>query len=146
LVVSPARGGRHEYGGTTRPLVCTPGFLAELSNLEAVQKAEIEIERSTCPILMISGEDDALWPSTTMAEQVELRAHAHGFVHRLVHLRHQEAGHFCATPPGLPSPLIQAHPIDHELVALGGSPQGNAAAQANSWSETQEFLHDVLAG
>jgi dienelactone hydrolase len=130
----------------SRPFVCTPGFLADLSDVDAARRAEIEIERATCPILMISGEDDALWPSTTMAEQVEKRAHAHGFVHRLVHLRYPEAGHFCATPPGLPSPLVMSHPVDHELVALGGSQQGNAAAQASSWSETLEFLHDVLAG
>lgn len=130
----------------SRPLVCTPGYLADLSDVNAAQRAEIEIERATCPILMISGEDDALWPSTMMAEQVEERAHAHGFVHRLVHLRYPDAGHFCATPPGLPSPLVMAHPVDHELIALGGSREGNAAAQANSWSETLVFLHDVLAG
>ena len=129
----------------SRPLVCTPGVLADLSDVDAARSAEIEIERATCPILMVSGEDDALWPSTLMAEQVEERAHAHGFVHRLVHLRYPEAGHHCATPPGLPSQLVVEHPVDHELIALGGSRQGNAAAQAHSWSKTLAFLHDVLA-
>ncbi|HVB71908.1 MAG TPA: acyl-CoA thioester hydrolase/BAAT C-terminal domain-containing protein [Acidimicrobiales bacterium] len=128
------------------PLVCTPGALADLSHVEAARKAEIKIERASCPIMMISGEDDALWPSTTLAELAEKRAHAHGFVHRLIHLRYPDAGHFCATAPGLPSPLVVSHPVDHELIALGGSLQGNAAAQADSWPRTLDFLHDVLVG
>lgn len=129
----------------TSPLVCTPGFLADLRNAEAVNVAAIHIERASCPILLISGEEDAMWPSTTMAEQVELRASAHGFSSRLVHLRYSDAGHLCASTPGLPSPLTTLHPVDHRLVALGGSPRGNAAAQSDSWSKTIEFLHDVLS-
>jgi dienelactone hydrolase len=128
----------------TSPLVSTPGFLAELRNAEAVRVAEIHIERASCPILMISGEEDAMWPSTMMAEQVERRASAHGFDSHLVHLRYSDAGHRCASTPGLPSPLIMSHPVDHELVAFGGTASGNAAAQTDSWSKTIEFLHDVL--
>jgi dienelactone hydrolase len=130
----------------TSPLVCTPGFLADLRNAEAVSDAAIHVERASCPILLISGEDDAMWPSTTMAEQVELRASSHGFSSRLVHLRYRDAGHLCAWTPGLPSPLTMLHPVDHQLVAFGGTQRGNAAAQTDSWSRTIEFLHDALAG
>jgi dienelactone hydrolase len=128
----------------TSPVVSTPGFLAELRNAEAVRVAQIPIERASCPILMISGEDDAMWPSTLMAEQVESRAAAQGFDSRLLHLRYADAGHRCASTPGLPSPLIMSHPVDHELVAFGGTASGNAAAQTDSWSKTIEFLHGVL--
>jgi dienelactone hydrolase len=124
----------------TSPIVSTPGFLAELRNAEAVRVAQIRIERASCPILMISGEDDAMWPSTLMAEQVECRASAHGFGSRLLHLRYSDAGHRCASTPGLPSPLTMLHPVDHQLVAFGGSARGNAAAQTDSWSKTIEFL------
>lgn len=127
----------------TSPVVSAPGFLAELRNAEAVRRAQIPIERASCPVLMISGEDDAMWPSTLMAEQVERRAAAHGFDSRLVHLRHPHAGHHCASPPGLPSPLVSSHPVDRELVAFGGTASGNAAAQTDSWSKTLAFLHDV---
>lgn len=126
------------------PIVSTPGFLAELRNAEAVRVTQIRIERASCPILMISGEDDAMWPSTLMAEQVESRASDHGFGPRLLHLRYSDAGHRCASTPGLPSPLTMPHPVDHQLVAFGGSLRGNAVAQADSWSRTIEFLHDVL--
>lgn len=128
----------------TSPIVSTPGFLAELHNAEAVGVAQIRIESATCPILMVSGEDDAMWPSTLMAEQVESRASAHGFGFRLMHLRYADAGHRCASTPGLPSTLTMPHPVDHQLVAFGGSLKGNAAAQSDSWSKTIEFLHDVL--
>jgi dienelactone hydrolase len=128
----------------TSPIVSTPGFLAELRKAEAVSVAQIRIERASCPILMISGEEDAMWPSTLMAEQVERRASAHGFGSRLLHLRYSDAGHRCASTPGLPSPLTMLHPVDNELVAFGGSARGNAAAQADSWSKTIGFLRDVL--
>ena len=128
----------------TSPIVSTPGFLAELHNAEAVRVAQIRIERACCPILMISGEEDAMWPSTLMAEQVERRASVHGYGSRLLHLRYSDAGHRCASTPGLPSPLTMSHPVDHQLVAFGGSSRGNAAAQTDSWSKTIEFLHDVL--
>ena len=130
----------------TSPIVSTPGFLAELQNTEAVRVAQIPIERATCPILLISGEDDAMWPSSLMAEQVESRAAAHGFDSRLLHLRYSDAGHRCASTPGLPSPLIMSHPVDHELVAFGGTASGNAAAQTDSWSKTVEFLRAALPG
>jgi dienelactone hydrolase len=128
----------------TSPIVSTPGFLAELRNAEAVSVAQIRVERALCPILMISGEEDAMWPSTLMAEQVEYRASTHGYGSRLVHLRYSDAGHRCASTPGLSSPLTMSHPVDHEVVAFGGSLRGNAAAQSDSWSKTIEFLHDVL--
>ena len=128
----------------TSPIVSTPGFLAELHNVEAVRAAEIPVERASCPILMISGEEDAMWPSALMAEQVERRASARGFGSRLLPLRYPDAGHRCAAPPGLPTPLTSPHPVDRLLVAFGGSKKGNATAQSDSWSKTIEFLHDVL--
>lgn len=52
----------------TSPLVCTPGFLADLRNAEAVSDAAIHVERASCPILLISGKTTPCgrprrWPS-----------------------------------------------------------------------------------
>jgi dienelactone hydrolase len=126
------------------PIVLTPGFLTDLADHDAVRLAEIPIERAACPILMISGEDDAMWPSTVLAEIAEKRAAQHGFGHRLVHLRYPDAGHTCGSPPGLPAPLVSLHPVDNQLYAFGGSAAGNAAAQADSWQRSLAFLRNVL--
>lgn len=125
------------------PLSCTPAFLAELRNEEAVRVAEIPVERTLCPILLVSGEEDAMWPSTLMAEKIERRMADHGLASHVRHLRYADAGHRCASAPGLPSPVVISHPVDHQLVAFGGSPWGNAAAQADSWSKTIEFLANL---
>jgi dienelactone hydrolase len=125
----------------TSPIVSTPAFLAELNNVEAVRSAEIPVERASCPILMVSGEDDAMWPSAAMADRLVRRAVAHGTSSRVSHLRYPEAGHRCANQPGLPSPVEARHPVDQAIVAFGGTERGNAAAQADSWSKTLEFIH-----
>ncbi len=51
-----------------RPIATTPCFEAALHSAAAVQSATIHVERITGPILLISGTDDQLWPSSQMAE------------------------------------------------------------------------------
>ncbi len=44
-------------------LVLTPMHLAAMQDAEALQRAAIAVERIKCPVLLISGEEDQLWPS-----------------------------------------------------------------------------------
>lgn len=127
----------------SRPVALTPGFLAELEDDDAVAAAEIAVERTNGPILLVSGEDDAMWPSSRMGELAEKRAADNGF-DRIVHLRYAGAGHGCGREPGLPTMLQSVHPVDGELYAFGGTAKGNADAQADSWQRTLSFLREAL--
>ena len=92
----------------------TPAFnllLAEASP-QARAEAEIPVERSGGPVLLISGEDDAMWPSVTLSEIAVERAEAHGGRHPLRHLRYPDAGHAFTVPAGLPVARASQHPVD----------------------------------
>jgi dienelactone hydrolase len=127
-------------------LVFTPSFEASVADAqpEAFANAEIPVERCGGPVLMLSGEDDALWPSVTLADIAVRRGRAGGAGFPVRHLRYPAAGHAFARPAGFPVPASAVHPVTGEHIAYGGSPAGNAHASASSWGEIIEFLRTSL--
>ena len=122
------------------PIRLEPVFTGALADIASVAGAEIPIERSHGPILLISGDDDAMWPATPMADAMGRRARRYDFSHTLRHLRYPGAGHLCPNPPGLPLPSHIVHPLDGRRYEMGGSAAGNAAAAAGSWAATLDLL------
>jgi acetyl esterase/lipase len=124
------------------PLELTPMFLKSLENRSAVEAAGISVERISGPVLLISGEDDRLWPSPVLAEIAAARLGAHK--RPVTHLRYPGAGHMIG-PIGLPATANTIlHPLRGRAMALGGTPAGNAAAAADSWPRVLQFLRIAL--
>jgi dienelactone hydrolase len=127
------------------PLELRPLFLRGLEDRAAREAAAIPVERIRGPLLLISGEDDRLWPSPVLAEQAVARARAHAHPYPVAHLRYPDAGHMIG-PAGLPATVtVILHPLRGARLALGGTPAGNAAAAADSWPRALAFLRDALA-
>jgi dienelactone hydrolase len=125
------------------PLELTPMFLRSLEDRAAVEAAAIAVERIRGPVLLISGEDDRLWPSPVLAEIAAARLATH--THPVTHLRYSGAGHMIG-PVGLPATANTIlHPLRGRAMALGGTPAGNAAAAADSWPRVLQFLRTGLA-
>jgi pimeloyl-ACP methyl ester carboxylesterase len=128
-------------------LVGTPGFLAGLRN-PAVERATIAVERINGPVLLASGQDDQLWPSTEFSDRVmeRLRAYGHAFADR--HLSYPEAGHDVGR--GVPNlalvDLTTTNPTNGARYAHGGTLAGTARALEDSWPRVLQFLHDALDG
>jgi dienelactone hydrolase len=122
------------------PVRLAPLFAEVLGDAEAVEQAGIPVEQTNGPILLVTGDDDAMWPSRRMAEMVERRAAARGFPHPVCHLHYADAGHLCASPPGIVLPSLITHPTDGRRYLFGGTPAGNAAAAAHSWRRTIELV------
>lgn len=97
--------------------------------------AEIPVERIRGPILLISGRQDQLWPSTAMAEAVMARLEKARFRYHHEHLAYDDAGH-----AGFGPPLAAGSPNIGRLSALGGSGAGNQAARADGWPKELAFL------
>ena len=76
----------------------TPAFETALEDADAVSRSLIPLHRIAGPVLLISGEDDALWPSTRFAGIAEqhLRAAGHPFAVR--HVSYPDAGHTIEYP------------------------------------------------
>jgi dienelactone hydrolase len=115
-----------------------PLFEDALKNKRAVDNATIHVESIRGAVLLISGKDDRVWPSAPMGDSimVRLREHRHASTYR--HLSYENAGHSF----GLPN-----QPRTNDATGtfkMGGTPSGNAAAAADSWKATLEFLATEL--
>jgi dienelactone hydrolase len=129
---------------TSTPLALRPAFETALREEAMITRAEIPVEAAKGPILMVSGEDDAMWPSTWMGEIAERRAARHGLAPQVRHLRYPDAGHVCAGVPGTPVITEVRHPMTGGYYSFGGTRAGNAAARAQSWPQVVAFLRDAL--
>jgi hypothetical protein len=129
-----------------RPVVVAPGILRTLELAgRRIDEVAIRVERTGGPILMMSGEDDQLWPGTRFAEIAEQRLRAAAFPYPFEHHRYAGAGHFGCLPPNLPTTSNWArHPMVPISLAYGGTARGNAAASADLWPRIVKFLHQHL--
>lgn len=106
----------------------------------ASPEAEIPVERIAGPILLVSGQADTLWPSTEMANRVEARLRAHGFIHSIEHLAYPDAGHAVfGAPVPADAPGLQ------NATYVGGTVEGLVAARADVWPRALAFLRTALA-
>jgi dienelactone hydrolase len=125
-------------------LVETPLYLAWLRDTAAVERSSIRVEQIKGPVLLISGRDDAIWPSFAMAEVARRRLEAHRHPFPFLHLAYDAAGHSIFAPyaPTTESTSM-THPVNGKRYALGGSPRANADAGADSWPRILRFLEDA---
>lgn len=122
------------------PIALRAVFEDMLRDRDVIRAAEIPVEQIRGPILMVSGEADAMWPATEMAQIAEHRAAEHGFTHQLTHLRYPGAGHLCGGVPGTPVVTESRHPLTGQVYSFGGSRPANAQARGDSWPRVLQFL------
>ena len=137
-VVEAARSNPEE------PLPLTPMFLRTLEDTEQAREVSIPVERIGGPVLLVSGQGDAMWPSSTFSELVmeRLDEHRHPYPHE--HLALAGTGHMIG-PPWSPTTIdYTLHPVTNSLFALGGTPQESATGRAAAWSKTLAFLDEHL--
>jgi dienelactone hydrolase len=140
-------GGRLQVPASPagEPFALTPLFLQLLEDERAVAAALIPVERINGPVLLISGQDDAMWPSPVLAEYAMTRLAQHRHPHAYTHLSYPGAGHMIGAP-GLPATFTASvHPLRRSLMAYGGRPKDNAAACWDSWRRILTFFRENLA-
>ena len=118
-------------------------FIDALPQADARPETEIPVERIHGPVLLISGKDDHLWPSTQMADRVMARLKRMKFRHDFAHLAYDGAGH--AVFVGAPD-SVMAKGLSTPNVMLGGSPEANAKAWADDWPKVLAFYDKALKG
>jgi dienelactone hydrolase len=135
------------WGWLTRtPFSNKSVFIKGLQKRDMVEKTTIPVEKISGPVLLISGQDDQLWPSTQFCKLVMERLAGHAHPHPYIHLDYERAGHFLCFPYGLPSlpPLITLSPVAGLYIAFGGTVSANAAAATDSWQKILAFLAESL--
>lgn len=122
------------------------GFNRVLDTVATFADAEIAVERAHCPILLISGKDDRLWPSERMATHIIKRLKVHRYPYPYRHIAYTNAGHRIKVP-GLRSENyepISKDTVTHEMLELGGTYEGNKIASEHAWIETVNFFRSAL--
>lgn len=141
---SPAPGGSWSIAGKDAPFLPygafdpATGMRSVYANglTDAAQHpdAAIAIEKSPAKVLLVCGEEDALWPSCPMADLLKARDP------RVTVLAYQDAGHAVFGPP-----LADDDKALPMLAGLGGSATGNNAARKDGWPKVLAFLKAALA-
>ncbi|MEU4743834.1 acyl-CoA thioesterase/bile acid-CoA:amino acid N-acyltransferase family protein [Actinosynnema sp. NPDC023658] len=107
------------------------------------EDTEIPVERIAGGVLLLSSGSDEGWPSAVLSEVAERRLRAHDHPFRYEHVIYPGAGHLIAGPPHRPTTDLVIPEADVRS-AVGGTPAASAAARADAWRRTVEFLSDQL--
>ncbi len=116
-------------------------YLGSLKNRQAVERAIISVERINGPILLISGKEDAVWPSSMMCDCVIERLAQCSFGFPFQHLCYDKAGHVTLGPS---QAVAVGPPRGGRRWSLGGTETGNALAKDDAWAKTCDFLERHL--
>jgi dienelactone hydrolase len=128
------------------PIPLTPYFLKSMESAADMAATAIAVERIAGPVLLISGEADAMWPSAEFARAAFDRLERAGHPHPNTHLAYADAGHMIRTPYVPTTVTDSVHPVSEDLFAMGGTAEGNAHANEDSWRHVVAFLAEHPAG
>jgi len=98
-------------------------YKLSLQQTDAVKKALISVEHINGPILLITGKNDKMWPSSQMADMIIKRLDEKEFPFWHKHYAYPNAGHSF-----------------NEHSTLGGTPEGNKQASIDSEKRICDFL------
>ncbi len=102
---------------------CAAMYDFSLGQVERVEESLIPVERIAAPILLVSGEEDTLWPATRMSSLIVQRLADRKFSYEVRDIAYANAGH-CAM----------------NNCYGGGTPVGNQLAREELRREVMEFL------
>jgi dienelactone hydrolase len=125
-------------------VVLTPLFLPRLADPALVEQSTIAVEKIKGPVLLISGQDDQMWPSAQMAALVMERLTHHRHPYPDQHLSYADVGHSIGIPYFPTTVTRSRHSLIGKVYAMGGKAQASAAARADSWARVLAFLGEHL--
>lgn len=129
-----------------RPVRVADLFRPSFDDLDAesVKSGIIPVEEIDGSVLLISGKDDGIWPSTALSEIAIQRLDSHSHPYPYEHLAYENAGHIISIPsqPTADWDIFKVMP--GVTLKAGGTAPGNAHAAADSWPRVLEFLAEGL--
>lgn len=131
----------HSPAGVT----VAPHYMRDLTSAAADARCGIPVERMNGRVLLISGREDAMWPSWYGADRVMDRLRAAGMADRGEHLALENVGHFLLAP-GHPTTMCATayHPLARASVACGGQPRATADAGRLIFKRLRQFYGELF--
>jgi pimeloyl-ACP methyl ester carboxylesterase len=123
----------------------TPAAYAALNDPRTRVECALPVERAGGPILLISGVDDQMWPSSWGSDVIVNRLRAKGFAHPYRHLCLHGTGHITPLPNTVTTftPAIY-HSLLNIFLACGGNPADTARTSRESWNAIVDFYRAVF--
>lgn len=115
-------------------------YRGALKNFDEHDAAMVPVERIRAPLLLLCGEEDALWPACTMARQLRARSEERDGPHVRI-LAYPGVGHGV-----FGRPVPRSDDRYERLARWGGTPERNNAARKDAWPKMVEFLETHLDG
>ena len=155
--VEPGKRSSFSFEGKSLPFVPYQDFAEELQGFQngtpvhlrrpqdkgraahpaAAVAARIRAENYKGPLMVVGGQDDQVWASGMMAHNIAERRAEAGL--ETVSLIFSDAGHFLSAQGLSPTTQYELSPSRG-----GGTPEGNARAQAEAWTASVAFLKRTL--
>lgn len=137
---SPSKEEVYKQLETRKTVDLTQIFLDKMQDKKSFENAFIKVENFTCPILLISGKDDKMWPSWLYADMIMQRLDEVKSPIFREHLCYENAGHMFMSP--LAPVITEAikHPLTGLFYEVGGEPEAQAFASKDSWHKICTFL------
>jgi dienelactone hydrolase len=109
-------------------------------------QAVIKVDQTQGPILLISGKEDRVWNSRSMADSIVSRLKQFQFAYNVEHLKYAHAGHGAGRPEIVPAwhGLIRNSTSGRDM-DLGGTPRGNAESSLDAIGKVIDFLRQSLS-
>jgi dienelactone hydrolase len=111
---------------------------------ERVASATIPVERISGPVMLLGSGADGVWPSDDFVGRIVSRLTASRFPFPATSFTYPSAGHLIQDgyqPTTLTRLRVRSA---HITMELGGTPEGAAAANADSWPKVIAFLESAL--
>ncbi|WP_127142330.1 acyl-CoA thioester hydrolase/BAAT C-terminal domain-containing protein [Flagellimonas marinaquae] len=114
-----------------------------LSKKEFVNQATIKAEKINGPILLFSGIDDKVWPSSLMADMIEENLKKVNFKYSVQNIKYENAGHLISRRPEEKSndrtAIIDINGKNYEY-EFGGTNEGDFKAKKDAKVKLMEFI------
>lgn len=127
-----------------KPVSLRECHLENLKDREAAERASIPVEKIKGPVLLISGDDDRIWPTDLFCREMIKKLDAAGHPYPHIHINYAGAGHSLAYPnTPATSDKFPVRMMGFDL-AEGGTPRINAHGRADSHVKVIEFFRKSL--
>jgi esterase/lipase len=104
------------------------------------EAARIKIEHSDADLLLVCGEEDNIWNSYDACKEVMSVLKSFNYKHHAELLNYPHMGHPMPIPYVIPISYTLELPMNGGIFSSGGTVDGNAKAQYQSFQKTIQFL------
>lgn len=140
IAPTPSKEDVYKQLETRRTVDLVQIYLYKMQNTVAFEKAYIKLENIKCPILLISGKDDRMWPSWIYGDLIMERLNEMKSPIFREHLCYEHVGHMITNPYDPVLTDAFKHPVTGLLYEIGGNPKEQALACKDSWEKILLFL------